>query len=173
MLYIGALARDKGAIDTVEALKMLRATGMTLTLVLIGAPLEHFNQYYAALPDDLKAYIRLLPYADDASKRDALAACDMLCMPSRTDSFGISYLEAWCYQRPVIGANAGGVPDVISEQHDGLLVHFGDPQALAQAIQFLLNNPEQAHAMGRAGYAKVMDNFTWEQVYARVREAYD
>lgn len=172
VLYIGALARDKGVIDTVEALKTLRATGMMLTLVLIGAPLEHFNQYYVTLPNDLKAYIRLLSYADDASKRDALAACDMLCMPSRTDSFGISYLEAWCYQRPVIGANAGGVPDVISEQRDGLLVPFGHPQALAQAIQFLLDNPEQAHAMGRAGYAKVMNTFTWDQVYARVREAY-
>lgn len=172
ILYIGALARDKGAIDTIEALQKLHRSGKNVTLVLIGAPLTHFNQYYTALPGDLKAYIRLLPYADDATKRDALATCDMLCMPSRTDSFGITYLEAWCYQRPVIGANAGGVPDVISDQHDGLLVPFGDPQALADAIQFLLENPEKAQAMGQAGYAKVIDSFTWERVYARVRPAY-
>lgn len=173
VLYIGALARDKGAIDTVEAMRQLWSAGGQATLVLIGAPLEHFTDYYASLSANLKANIRLLPYADDSSKHDALAACDMLCLPSRTDSFGIAYLEAWCYQRPVIGANAGGVPDVISDQRDGLLVAFGQARILAQAIQFLLNNPAQARAMGQAGYAKVMAHFTWDQIYARVRQAYD
>ncbi len=52
------------------------------------------------------------PMPPDTVKRDALAAADLSLCSSRTDSFGIAYLEAWCYGLPVVGARAGGVPDV-------------------------------------------------------------
>src|SRR5262249_1893861 len=140
---------------------------------LIGAPLTHFTRFYEELPTDAKAHIRLLPYAPDAVKRDALAAADLFAMPSRTDSFGIVYLEAWCYGLPVVGARAGGVPDVIDDGQDGLLVRFGDVPALAAAIGGLLRDREQAHRLGATGRAKVLRELTWDQVYGRARAVYD
>src|SRR3712207_7592070 len=64
----------------------------------------------------------LFPYTTlfrSEDKRDLNAAGQVFCMPSRTDSFGIVYLEAWLNGVPVIGANAGGVPEVISDGVDG------------------------------------------------------
>jgi glycosyltransferase involved in cell wall biosynthesis len=172
VLYIGALARDKGAIDTVEAMRRLWASGSQATLALIGAPLAHFEHYYATLREHERAHIRLLPYAADTVKFDGLAAADMLAMPSRTDSFGIVFLEAWCYGIPVVGAQAGGIPDVIRDGQDGLLVRYGDPAGLADAIARLLADPELRQRMGRAGREKVEQQLTWDRVYLRARELY-
>jgi glycosyltransferase involved in cell wall biosynthesis len=171
-LYIGTLARDKGAIQLVEAMRRLWAQGADATLALIGAPLAHFTSFHEQLPEDVRARIRLLTYAPDAVKRDALAAADVFAMPSRTDSFGIVYLEAWCYGLPVVGARAGGVPDVIADGQDGVLVRFGDVPALAAAVGDLLRDRERARRLGAAGHAKVLRELTWDQIYARVRAVY-
>lgn len=172
VLYIGALARDKGAIDLIEAMRRLWAAGSPATLALIGAPLAHFDAYYARLPQHDKQRIRLLPYAPEQLKRDALAAADLFALPSRTDSFGIVYLEAWWYGVPVIGARAGGVPDVIDDRQDGLLVNFGDLAGLEQAIGALLADQDLARRLGAAGCAKVAREYTWDRVYARARQVY-
>ncbi len=55
-------------------------------------------------------------------------------MPSRTDSFGIVFLEAWANGLPVVAADAGGVPEVVRHEQTGLLVPFGDLDRLSQSI---------------------------------------
>jgi glycogen synthase len=172
VLFIGALARDKGALHTIEAMRRLWAGGSDATLALIGAPLAHFSEFFERLPEDVKARIRLLPYAPDAVKHDALAAADVFAMPSRTDSFGIVYLEAWCYGVPVVGARAGGVPDVIDDGVNGLLAPFGDVAAIAGAIGRLLGDRALAQRLGEAGRAKVLRALTWDHIYAQVRAVY-
>ncbi|MFN8501798.1 glycosyltransferase family 4 protein [Kouleothrix sp.] len=172
VLYVGALAYDKGAIPAIQAMQRLWGAGSDATLALIGAPLEQFTRFYGALPAETKARIRLLPYAPEPVKRDALAAADVFAMPSRTDSFGIAYLEAWCYGVPVVGARAGGVPDVIADGYDGLLAPFADIPATAAAIERLLRDRELATRLGAAGRAKVLRDFTWDRIYAQVRAVY-
>jgi glycosyltransferase involved in cell wall biosynthesis len=166
------MARDKGTIATVQAMQQLWATGSATTLVLIGAPLAHFQQFYDRLPNDTQSRIRLLAYAGDAERRDAYAAAQLLVLPSRTDSFGIVFLEAWCNRLPVIGGDAGGIPDLVHAGHDGLLVPFGEIDGLAQAIQHLLTDTNAAHQLGAAGYAKVHARYTWDHIYASVAPIY-
>jgi glycosyltransferase involved in cell wall biosynthesis len=93
-------------------------------------------------------------------------------MPSRTDSFGIVYLEAWLNGVPVIGARAGGVPEIISDGVDGYLVDFGDVPALANRIELLLRRPDIAHELGQAGRRKVLAEHTWDHKIARIAEIY-
>jgi glycosyltransferase involved in cell wall biosynthesis len=93
-------------------------------------------------------------------------------MPSRTDSFGIVYMEAWLCGKPVIGARAGGVPAVISDEQDGLLVDFGAVADLASKIKTLLVNPGLAARFGQAGRAKVLADYTWPVVFGKVYAVY-
>src|ERR671939_166402 len=105
------------------------------------------KSYYEALREEVRAKCRWLGFLSDQDKRDLQAAGQVFCMPSGTDSFGIVYLEAWLNGVPVIGARAGGVPEIISDGVDGYLIDFGDVPALANRIQLLLQRPEAAREM--------------------------
>ncbi len=173
VLSIGVAAYDKGTPHTIEAMQRLWQAGCDATLVLIASnTMAQFEAWYAGLPDATRQRIRLLRSAPHQVKLDALAAADVFALPSRTDSFGIVYLEAWCYALPVIGAWAGGVPDVIRDGEDGFLVRFGDVEALAERLALLLGDPQRARAMGRRGRQRVLEHFTFEQRYARMRQVY-
>ena len=93
---------------------------------------------------------------------------DMLVLPSRTDSFGIVFLEAWFYSKPVIGINAGAIAEVVNNGVDGRLVNFGDVAALADAIEEILAHPAQGASWGRNGKRKTIEHFTWDKIYQRI-----
>lgn len=173
VLFIGAYNLEKGAITLVEAVASLGREGRALDLVMIGQPMARFVDYFRRLPADVRAHCRLLGPLTDEEKADALAACEMLALPSRTESFGLVYLEAWAAGKPVIGARAGAVPAVICEGVDGVLVPFGDAVALAREIAALLDDPARAQRLGRAGQARVCQEHTWDQIVARVERVYE
>lgn len=172
VLSLGAAAYDKGTVHVLAALRRLWAAGAEVTWVQCGPLLGHFEQHYAQLGAAERARTRVLGYVDDQTRRDALAAANVYAQPSRTDSFGIAYLEAWCYGVPVVGARAGGVPAVIRDGVDGLLTPFGDVPALAAALDRLLRDHELARAMGAGGRARVLRELTWDAAYARARALY-
>lgn len=172
VLSLGAAAYDKGSIHVLEALRRLWAAGEAVTWVQCGPLLGHFEQHYAQLSPSEQAHTRVLGYVDEETRRDALAAATVYAQPSRTDSFGIAYLEAWCYGVPVIGANAGGVPAVIRDGHDGLLVPFGDISALSAALRRLLHDQTLTHTLGKHGHQRVLRDLTWDAAYGRIRRLY-
>jgi glycosyltransferase involved in cell wall biosynthesis len=172
VLSAGTAAYDKGTIHVVEAMQRLWAAGSPATWVQVGSLMDHFQHFAARLPAADRARTRILGFVPDQVRRDAFAAADLFVMPSRTDSFGIVYLEAWGRGIPVIGARAGGVPEVIRHRSDGLLVEFGDVAGLARSIAHLLNDRELARAMGELGRRKVLRELTWERKYQQVRELY-
>jgi glycogen synthase len=173
VLCIGAAAYDKGTMHVIEAMQRLWQEGRRAHLVLIASNLlTQFEDYWRELPDETRSRITLIRSASHSEKLDALAAADVYAMPSRTDSFGIVYLEAWLYRTPVIGALAGGVPDVIADGEDGYLVPFGAEDQLAGRIRSLLDDREAARQMGEKGRAKVLGTMRFEQKYARLLKVY-
>ena len=87
-------------------------------------------------------------------------------------SLGIVYLESWLYKKPVIGALAGGVTEVISHGEDGYLVPFGDVARLADCIATLLTDKELAQRFGEAGCRKVLSEHTWDKKYGMISQVY-
>jgi glycosyltransferase involved in cell wall biosynthesis len=170
VLTLGVAAHDKGTLHVVQAMQRLWARGCAATWVQVGPQLRHFQRFFATLPERDKARCRLPGFVPAQVRNDALAAADMLVLPSRTDSFGIVYLEAWCYGLPVIGAWAGGVPEVVRHGTNGLLVPFGDVTALADAIHRLLRDQTLARALGAVGRNTVLRSLTWEHRYRQVRD---
>ncbi len=172
--YIGAAAYDKGTAHTIEAMQRVWQQGCDATFLMAGSTmLDKFKSFYEALPGDVRDRCRWLGFLSDEDKRDLHAAGTVFCMPSRTDSFGIVYLEAWLNGVPVIGARAGGVPEIITDGSDGYLVDFGDASALATRIQMLLERPDLAAEMGQAGRRKVLAEHTWDHKISRLAAIYN
>lgn len=173
ILQISSQSRDKGSIDLIEAMKILWAWGSAATLVLIGQPMDHFSEYLSQQTPDVLERIRCLGFVDELTKKDALAACDIFVMASSTESFGIVYLEAWLYGKPVIGARAGGVPWLLTHNRDALLVNFGQPADLADSVRRLLSEDKLRVTLGENGRAKALKDYTWDNVFTRVVNVID
>jgi glycogen(starch) synthase len=173
VLYLGTVSADKGALTLLHAMKKLWAGGEAqTTLVFAGAVLDEWQREFQKEAPGVQVRTRVPGVVTDSEKNDLLAACDLLVLPSRVDSFGIVLMEAWLYGKPVVGANAGGIPDVVENERDGLLVPFGDADALARAIRRLLQDRALALEFGARGCAKVRAEHTWERKYQIVREVY-
>lgn len=109
---------------------------------------------------------------DDAQLRLIYSAADLFVIPSLEENLPSTALEAMACGLPVVGFQAGGVPDVVDQGHSGLLVPSGDVPALAGALRELLQNPQAARAMGRAGLARVEQELNVETQAARYLDLY-
>jgi glycogen synthase len=169
-LFVGRQNYDKGAIQAAQA--VLALPDAPLTLALVGDMAPDFRRFYGRLSPQDKQKIRPLGRLSESAKHTLLSQATMFLLPSRTDSFGIVILEAWAHGLPVIGARAGGIPGVIDDGRDGLLVPFGDVTALTAAIRHLLTEPELRQTMGENGRQKTAARFTWPKVAAQVLADY-
>jgi glycogen synthase len=170
--YIGPKTYDKGTFDLVKAMETLWRGGDPSSLVLAGSGIEDFRRFHRELPEKIRSKCLVLDFIPEADKLDLLEACELLVLPSRSDSFGIVFLEAWFYGKPVVGARAGGIPGLVRDGVDGLLVPFGDRKELALSIRKLLFDKEYSSELGRAGRERVMSRFTWDDKYETVKQLY-
>ena len=167
-LFIGRVTNDKGAVDAAAAALALRREGYDISLLLVGAIQEDFANFHAALPPPDQVAIRPLGVVSEIDKHALLSRAQMLLLPSRSDSFGIVFLEAWAYGRPVIGARAGGIPGVVDDGDNGFLVEYGDVAGLTKRMRLLFDDDALATRMGERGREKVRRDYVWEAVAARV-----
>lgn len=100
---------------------------------------------------------------------DVLAGVGVLALPSLTDaeSFGMVLVEAMAAGTPVVGAAVGGIPYVIRDGVDGLLVPPGDAAALAAALRSVLDDPVGADRLGAAGRHAAEQRWSWDHQRAR------
>lgn len=171
-LFVGRANLDKGAIHAAQATLRLAENGSTLTLALAGRVGEDFRRFRRRLTPAQQAIVRPLGTVDEVAKHALLQQASMLLLPSQVDSFGIVLLEAWQHGTPVIGARAGGIPAVVDDGENGLIVPFADVPALTSAMQRLLTDEAASQIMGRRGQEKVGHEYTWDRVAARVLSVY-
>ncbi len=145
-----------------------------VTLLLAGSATPEFDRFLDEGWRETQ-WLRLLGPITPEDVPDFYDALDVFAMPSRTDSFGIVYLEAWANGKPVVAASAGGVPEVVTHGETGLLVSFGDVAALADSVARVVDDAGFARRLGDAGRALVRTGYTWDERYrslaARVERA--
>ncbi len=173
VLFVGRNSYEKGAIHAAQVVLAVRQQGNPVTLVLAGQVAAEFERFYGRLSPTEQAVIRPLGIVSEAEKHALLRHAEMLLLPSRTDSFGIVLLEAWAYGKPVIGARAGGIPGVIDDQHNGLLVEFGDVAGLSTAVRELLQDETKRRVLGENGRYKTQTQYSWQQVSQQVAANYE
>lgn len=98
-------------------------------------------------------------------------ALDVFVMPSLEEPFGLVTIEAMACERPVIGTDSGGTPEIVDAGVTGVLVPPADSEALAAAIVRMHADPQLRSRMGRAGRERARDHFTAERRTAIVAEA--
>ncbi|MBD3228503.1 MAG: glycosyltransferase [Candidatus Lokiarchaeota archaeon] len=174
VLFCGYKNYEKGAISLLQSLKYTVKVIPDVIYVFIGPSTKGFNITKKGLSKNLREHILnfgVVPYNNLKVKINSFAAADIYAMPSRSDAYGIAFLEAFACKKPVIGASIGATPEVIRDGFDGLLVPFGKPRVLANSIIKLLSNPKLRNEMGENGYRRVK-NQSWEHISKKIERIY-
>ena len=174
ILFLGQHYPYKGFYQLLQAAQYIWMKIPEAQFVFIGPAVGNSEQVFAKFTD---YRIRRLGTVSLQEKTDALAACDLLCVPSTQESFGGVYTEAWSFAKPVIGCDIPAVREVIDDGINGYLT-MQNPHEIAERCIDLLLNPERARSFGENGSQKVLARYTWshlaeltEQVYVDVTGA--
>ena len=145
----------KGADLLLEALKRLRSRVADSRMA--GLAFVVFGESRPAQPPDLGFPIHYVGrLADDLSLRLHYAAADVFVIPSRQDNLPNTGLEAHACGVPVVAFRTGGLEDIVEDRITGALAEPFDPESLASAIQWVLEDPIRCRALGAAARARAV-----------------
>ena len=102
-----------------------------------------------------------------------MASLDLFVLTSEKEHFGRVLVEAMACAKPVIAANAGGVPEIVKDGETGILVPPKDPEAMAEAIVTLLRDKKKAQRMGQAGRKRAEKMFSIEENVRKTEKLYE
>jgi len=176
LLSIARLVPRKGLDTVLRALPHVRAAVPDVVYIVVGDGPD--RERLMALCNELgvSALVRFTGEVPASELPLWYSLGDVFVMPSRSEppdveGFGIVFLEAAAAERPVVAANAGGVPDAVLDGVSGLLVPPDDPGELAQKLVLLLRDPTRRAELGRRGRERVLAEFTWDHVTERTLAA--
>jgi glycosyltransferase involved in cell wall biosynthesis len=173
ILSIASQDEWKGLDVLIRAIALLHDQGETTRLALAGdGPMRaELERLTAAL--GLNHHVRFLGYQPRSSVARLLNQCSLFVLPSRSEPFGIAVIEALACGKPVVATAVGGIPEIIEQGTNGILVQPDDAPALAAAIRRVLGDANLQQRLGRAGRQRVIDAFRVQHTGERYARAYE
>ncbi len=148
-----------------------RSKGVSLRLVG-GFVSEQYRQHYIKLARDYGISSDISWVGATSEVDDELQKMDVFVLPSRNEGLPMVVLEAMAAGIPVIASNVGGIPEVIRNGTDGILVVPGKPSILADVIEALSSNEEQWHRLRESAYKRQQAHFSESRMAAELAEMY-
>jgi glycosyltransferase involved in cell wall biosynthesis len=174
VLVTSRLHSSKGHDSLIEAMRTVRAARPDAVLLVAGDGAERVRLERLAAPDG--GAVRFLGTRSDVE--DLLWAADLFVLPSNREALGLSLVEAMAARRPCVATRVGGVPEVVRDGENGLLVQPGDADALAGAITRILDDPVLAGRLAERGAEVARADFdirdtvlAYAELYRRVAGA--
>jgi glycosyltransferase involved in cell wall biosynthesis len=152
MLYVGRLSYEK-RLDWLYA-PVSQIPGVRLAVVGSGPAEAALKARFAGTPTHFTGYLTGVDLAR------AYASADVLAFPSDTETLGFAAMESMASGVPAVGARAGGVPDVIRHEDNGLMFTPGDLGDLTEQLRRLLHDPHLRRRLGEAG-RRDMERWSW------------
>jgi len=157
---IGRINEFKGQHLLIEAMKILKEKDLDIKAFFVGHPMK--EEYLLELKDRLKSYnlendVKFLGFTNEPHK--FMQACDCVIMASKNETFGLVTIEAMQMGTAVIGANAGGVLEIIDDKETGLLFESQNSNDLASKIEELYLNSTLREELEKNGEQKATESF--------------
>ncbi len=164
------LEKEKSLETLIAAIALLRQEDVSVQCLIAGEGDEKAFLQRSIEAQNLNQSVQLLGFRNDV--RSLIRAADAFVLPSVAEPFGLVILEAMTLSRPIVATNAGGPPEIIDDDVCGLLVPPADAQALASALQTLIEKPALRHDMGRAGRQRYETQFRAQHMAENIYQVY-
>ncbi|MNW40487.1 Capsular glucan synthase [compost metagenome] len=168
ILFVGRLERRKGIDILLDVASSICQKFSNVKFIIAGnnnipiqnnkTAMELFLNKHPHLTDR----VLFLGEISEDRKRQLLLDCDIFVAPSRYESFGLVFLEAMQFGKPVVGTMVGGVKEIVLSEKIGLLVEKEDEGQLENALEKLIRSPELRRNYGEEGRKRFLNNYTQE-----------
>jgi glycosyltransferase involved in cell wall biosynthesis len=170
LLYAGTWLDQRGIFYIREALRNIapRFPGLTMTFAGCGAPAPVIEQFFG---EELKSRIAVRPMIAAERMQELYAEHDVLLFPSLMEGLPVVLLEAMASGMPVITTETCGMPDVVENEFNGLLIPPGNAAAIEVAIERLVGSTELRRKLGENA-RETMKRYTWERAGRQLEGLY-
>ena len=161
MVYIGRVGEEKRLKDIKPILEKM-GPGVRLCIVGDGPQLKELHQFYSGTNTVFTGFLS----GDELSS--AFASADVFVMPSDSETLGFVVVESMASGVPVVGAEAGGIPNLIHDGVDGYLVPSGDTDAFVEKLKILMKEVKTRKRLSMAA-RKEAEKWSWEDATSVLR----
>lgn len=168
LLTVGRLVGRKGHSIVLESLQKIIKEFPTVRYLIIGSGPEETSLKKFVHDFGLSDYVEFLGEIDHSLLPSYYTLSTLFVMPNKmidedVEGFGMVFLEANLFKKPVIGGDSGGVSEAIVDKKSGFLIHNNNVEMFVERVLSALKNPEITCKMGEYGYDRVIKEFTWEK----------
>jgi glycosyltransferase involved in cell wall biosynthesis len=175
ILHFGALRAYKGIDTLLEAFKKLKEKHQDVFLLLVGKPMYiELEQLKAMvrqfnLEGDVLIQAEYIPFQNIGSY---FFACDAVVFPYKAIDISGSLQLAYAFAKPVIATQTGGLPEVVSDAENGILVPPNDNTALFESFERILWDDNRLKQMGQMSFQMAKEKFSWDKIASQTNTVY-
>ncbi len=171
VLFVGRIVYQKGPDLLIEAAPHVLKYYPHAKFVFVGDGEMRWGTERRAQEMGIGPAVRFLGYRNGWGLVDLFKACDVVCVPSRNEPFGIVILEAWSAGKPVVASSIGGPAEIVWHDVTGLKIH-PDADSVAWGVGTIFQDFEHARWMGHNGRIAVETAFSWDAIADHVLDVY-
>jgi len=177
ILFVGGLEPRKGLDYLVEAMPTIAERVPEVRLIVVAKSgfrgTDQVSTFESlALKLGVASRIVFRESVDQQTLLSFYSECDVVVLPSRNEGWGLSLMEAMACRKPVVATRVGGIPELVRDGVDGLLVEAGNLEQLSSAVTRLLTRPDEREKMALAGRERVKE-FSWDDTAKNVLASYE
>ncbi|MGC8555951.1 MAG: glycosyltransferase family 4 protein [Conexivisphaera sp.] len=172
VFFVGRMVHEKGVSVLVDAALELLGRRRDVKFVLAGDGPLRLDLMRRVESSGLAEKFYFLGFVSDEELAELYAAADLAVFPSIYEPFGIVALEAMSMGKPVVVSDVGGLAEVVENGVNGLKFPCCDPHALAWAISWMLDHPDEASRMGAEGARIARERYSWDVLSGRTLDVY-
>lgn len=164
IVFSGRIEVEKGIYHLIEAMPRVLSEQPRALLVIAGNGGQVTYVAEAIRNHGLEASVQLAGWLPEAELRGLISAADVAVVPSLYEPFGLVALEAMAMQAPLVAAATGGLADIVTPGHNGLLFTAASRVELAQMILLTLADPRAARARADTAFHELGQRFNWDDI---------
>ena len=172
LLYMGEISNRKGAFDLLKAVSDNKDYFKDKLILRMGGNEVDGDVRTYIREHGLERFVSYEGWISGQKKTDCLTWADVYILPSYNEGLPIAILEAMSYSHPVISTSVGGIPEVVKDGGNGMLVRPGNSMEIADAIRYYIEHPGAIKAQGDKAFARVKDFFP-ERVFGDLERIYN
>jgi glycosyltransferase involved in cell wall biosynthesis len=170
LAVVGRLSPEKGVDVFIDAFCNVLSVNKHIYAVIVGDGQEKVNLLAQAA--DKNCMERIFFVGHSSTPGDFMSRADIIVIPSRSEGIPNVALEAMALGKPVIATSVGGTPEIIEHEKSGLLVPTEQPEAMANEILRLINDPNLAERLSKCAHLRVKEHFSVESRCNKLVELY-